>query len=368
MANDVKLKKVTREDIVPKGIAMNNFSPNIGLGNLGATNVYPNDLEKEKTVAIHVYDTSKYEKIYSGLIDTTQNVASGMLSTFASAGSGIANALTGVANQFTSSLEKAPGGFFSSGEGSTGTFKNFTSSMSGIDLTPGNMKLSKKYHETFYLPVPNELQEQISNGYEDKPGWINDMPGMGAVKGFIDDKTTGEGMSMATWSKLTGARSIQYYENRIQMYTSSEFREITLTWDLVPNNAAESNQIQEIVRKIKMYGSPETAAGKLILKSPCFFGIEFFNPTLDSALQFCEVVLISATIDYVPGGNMEMYKDNMPKHIQLSMTFRDREPKLRENWENRQRCSQNSESSNDQNCQVSSMPGSSTPAPTNKGQ
>jgi hypothetical protein len=104
-----------------------------------------------------------------------------------------------------------------------------------------------------------------------------------------------------------------------------------------------------MVRQIKMYGSLESVAGKIMIKSPCFFGIEFNNTTLNDALQFQEVVLIAANIEYVPGGVMETYRDGQPKQIQLSLSFRDRQPKLQENWAN-PRALNNSPSKNDNSC------------------
>ncbi len=319
-----KLTSFTQDQAVTKGFILNKAKKSVSIGNC-----FPSDLPKNKAIAIHVYDTSKQEQVYDGLIKTTQNIASAGTSMFADAANKV-----GGSDKFSSSLGKTAGGMFGSdSQGIISDAKNmlssFGSSLPNIDLSPANGKLSKKYVETFYLPIPNNLQEGISNNYEEQDGWINDMPILSHINPAVKALTK----PTATWSKKTGARNLQYWENKIQMYSSTGFREISLSWDLVPNNASESKLIHEMVKKIKIYGSPESAAGKLILKSPCFFGVEFFNKTLQKALQFNEVVLISAEIEYVPGGNMEMYKDEMPKHITLTINFRDREPKLREDWE-----------------------------------
>ena len=322
----MKLIKVDREKLSVKNITLNKTARN------SLSNRFPLDLDSDKIVMIHVYDTTKAENVYNGLVDTTQNVMAHTSSFFGDMANKALD-YVGVDSRFSSSATTAAGGLFgSSGEGIKDMFTKMTNSLPNIDLGVANASLSKRYsyHESFYLPIPNNLQEEISNEYEEKQGWINDMPfvqsARNAVIQPIEEKS-------AIWSKLTGARSLKYWENKIQMYTSSGFREITLTWNLSPNNSKESIILHEIVRKIKMYGSAESVAGKLLIKSPCFFGLEFNNKILNQALQFDEVVLISASIDYVPGGNMETYNDNMPKHIQLNMTFRDREPKLREDWE-----------------------------------
>jgi len=349
---NVKIPKIPRDNLVNSGIVMSqiNSSNLLGVGN----NKFPNNLSSEKSISIHVYNTSKYDMVFNGLLDTTQNIASIMTGMFSSGGNKVSSLLGG-SNIFQNTVERAVGGFFgTSGNSMSDMFSGFFNSIPQINIGIGNNKLnqtlSKTYYETFHLPIPNNLQEALNNTYEEQPGWINDMPGIGLLKGAVNMATDKKSLSTATWSKLTGARSLQYYENKLQMYSSTDFREISMVWDLVPNNAAESATLHEIVRKIKMYGSPETAGGKLILKSPCFFGIEFTNKTLDKALQFYEVVLVSAEIEYVPGGNMEMYEDETPKHIQLTLSFRDRQPKLKEDWENPG--SSNNTGSNNQNCPV----------------
>ena len=350
-----QLQKLTRFEAQENGIVLSKINP--GLGNLGGVTKFPFDLEPEKTMAIHVYDTSVNDKIYQGTLDTTQNVMAIGSSMFGNLVNKTASWITGSEQHLVGQVvPRADGGLW--GNNTQGFLndvdsglKNFVNQLPSTAFTPANGKLAKTYHETFYLPIPNGLQEAVSNTYEDQPGWINDMPFMG--EGGIVQSTIGSiAEKSATYAKNTGARHIQYYENQIQMYTSTDFREITLQWDLVPNNAQESKALHELARKIKMYGSPESAAGKILVKSPCFFGIEFNNEVLDNALQFCEVVLVSLNVDYVPGGNMEMNEDQTPKMISLSMSFRDREPKLRENWEQSRGCKGNSSNDNDLSCPV----------------
>jgi hypothetical protein len=184
----------------------------------------------------------------------------------------------------------------------------------------------------------------MANNYEENPGWINDFAGavMGRVGSArkIGEQIEGgikKGVDMATkatatMAKMTGSRKIKSYENKLQMFNSQNFREITLSWDLVPVSGDEARIIQEMVKSLKSYGSPESLAGKLLVKAPNFFGLEFSNEILNNALRFDEVVLVSISLEYVSGGNMELYEDGMPKHTNLSMTFRDRQPKLRDDW------------------------------------
>jgi hypothetical protein len=350
--NIKNLIKTTQEQAGAKGLLKSGIK-SIASG-IGGTS-FPQDLDPKRAVAIHVYDTSKAEQVYNGLINSTQNIASNFTGWFSDGANAGLSALTDSAvSKFTSGISEITGGLFGGKTSIKDVVGGFIGQMPNIEVGVANGKLGCNYYETFYLPIPNALSESMSNEYEGKDGWFNDIPALGgALKGTVDTLTK----PTATWSKLTGARNLQYYENKIQMYNSTEFREIELSWTLSPNSAAESKILHDIVKKIKMYGSPESAAGKIILKSPCFFGVEFNNTTLNEALRFDEVVLTSASIEYVPGGNMEMYKDNMPKSISLSLSFRDREPKLREDWENGRKCKQENEPS----CESSSTtPSTST--------
>jgi len=333
----LKLPKLSREDVESRGIV----KPNI-FNQISGSTIFPEDLTSEKTISIHVYDTTKADNVYNGLLDTTQNVMASGAEMFKGAldkGASIipgqtGESLSGFLDKITVDIPKTSGGWLgTAGQGLGDVFRNTLSSFSNVNISLGNAKLFNRYnyYETFYLPIPNDIQESISNEYEEKLGWINDAPLMkedSAIRKGLDTFS----QKSAVWAKMSGARSLKYWENKIQMYSSSSFREITLSWNLVPNNRRESRIIHEIVRKIKMYGSPESVAGKIMIKSPCYFGIEFNNITLNRALQFQEVVLISASIEYVPGGSMETFKDGQPKQIQLSLAFRDRQPKLQEDW------------------------------------
>jgi len=182
---------------------------------------------------------------------------------------------------------------------------------------------------SMFLPLPNEIQESMSHSYDEEAGWF------GTVKPHIPGVTKGIDtvVDMASIiSKMSGSRSITFDRNRVSMYTESAFRSVNLSWNLVPNDAAESKAIHDIVKTLKKYSSPASVSGKILLKSPHFFRVKFGNKLMDEALQFYEVVITDIGIDYSPGGGMEMNYDDTPKTVSLSITFKDREPKLMEDW------------------------------------
>ena len=306
-------------------------------------NRFPFDLSPKRAMTIKVYDTKSNDFVNKALESGSKWVENKINAFFSDSGGSSTQTSQASAQAKQTNAVNAKGNNSSSNP--LGVF-------GGVwpELPPdfGNPRLAKELVDTFYLPIPNNISESLSNNYADQSGWINDVgSAIGSIAGGeVKALKAAQGI-LATYSKFTGTRAIKSYENSLQMFNSQNFREITLSWDLVPNNSAESNALQDLVTKIKAYGSPESMAGKLLVKAPHFFGLRFNNQVLDNALRFNEVVLIAASIEYVPGGNMELYEDGQPKHIQLNMTFKDRMPKLMRDW-------------------LSPMPGDGEPAPEPK--
>ena len=304
-----------------------------GCSSLGFS-MFPFDLDYQHGMRIKVYDTKSDDYVNKALDSGSKMVENKMKAFFSDSGGSSTKASS------ASSASKQANAVSAKGN-------NSSSNPLGINggvwpsLPPdmGNPRLAKILVDTFYLPIPNSISETISNNYNEQPGWIDDLAkyaGKLPVVGKGIDKTVGavKGVvgALTPYAKFTGTRSVSYYENKIQMFNSQNFREITLSWDFIPNNQSEAIVLQNMVKMIKAYGTPDTMAGKLLVKEPHFFGLRFNNFVLDNALRFDEVVLVTASIDYVPGGTMELYNDGQPKHIQLNMTFKDRMPKLMRDW------------------------------------
>jgi hypothetical protein len=341
----------------------------------------------EKYVIISVYEgnlaesigalTSNVSKIHDKLGEKLGEVG-GAVSNAVTANSGkvkdtatkvkqdLKNAYDKGSNKIKSAVdafdEPAPtGGLTSSGAQSTGSITNVATQVGGaiMDLGPmiggavaetgkagfsdvinavsknglGNGSVSdhaKSFVANIYLPLPNEIQEALSHSYEEEAGWVGDVK---AKTPFLDSGVNMAVGAAAFISKMTGSRSVTFDKNRVSMYTESAFRTISLSWALVPNNQEESKAIHAIVKALKKYSSPESVSGKILLKSPHFFRLKFGNELIDEALQFYEVVIEEIGIDYSPGGNMEMNHDDTPKTLSLNITFKDREPKLMEDWD-----------------------------------
>lgn len=262
----------------------------------GSQYKFPNNLNTSRYLEIAVYDTSNVDKVNKGLSAGAKNVEELATKAFTIVETTI--------NDLKSTIKET-----------------------GV----ANKSLPREFKANIFLPFPNTISETFSHEYADEPGWADQ-----AAKAFVKD-TAESGVTKfnglaAGLAKATGSQAYKYFENQIQMYQKTAFRSIDLIWHLVPNNKEENAKIHEIIRVFKMYSSAEALAGKLILRSPHFFELRFSNKTLQNALQFTEVNLISIVVEYSPGGNMEMFNDELPKSVSVNMTFQDREPKLHKHW------------------------------------
>ncbi|MCD6435186.1 MAG: baseplate tail-tube junction protein [Clostridiales bacterium] len=195
----------------------------------------------------------------------------------------------------------------------------------------GNPALGGKnptWMDNIWLPLPNEIGESLSHQYNESTGLLNTLTGGGA-KGVVDGLVTTPSDII---SKATGTQALIFNENKLAQFEGSDFRSITLSWTLIANNPKEARSIQEIITKLKAFSSPQAVSGKLLLRAPFFCRLEFPNKIIDEALQFRETVMTSIDVNYSVTGYMETFRDDMPKTISLSITFKDREPKTLQAW------------------------------------
>jgi len=340
------------------------YNPRSSLGNAstgGGGSRFPDGLPLEEYVILKVYNTpvadlmgkaiQQFGQNIPGTIDKmvqnfgnnkymeaavaggTAGTALGLIggSGLGAIGGGIAGAITGagitagydivsgLSKGMADPLMKDIGKFFSQAKATIGS-GSFT-----------NAELSRNFITSYYLPIPVNISETLAHQYQAEEGWLTSMPGGGAIKSAM---TTIAGLN-AVYSKMTGARSQIFNENKISMYKGTNLRSFSLEWTLVPNNAQESQTIQKMIMDLKKYSSAEESKGGLLLEAPNFFMIEFGNEYLQNNLQFYEVNIENIAVSYVPGGSMEMFYDKSPKNVQLSITFKEREPKLRHHWDSK---------------------------------
>ena len=197
----------------------------------------------------------------------------------------------------------------------------------------GNPKLPDSFMDTIFLPLPNDIQEKLSYQYGEQGGLtdslIKNTPIFGGVGEAGINSLTGVSNII---SKATGRQALTYNKNKLAKFEGADFRDISLTWTLIPNNQREAVAIQDIIVKLKTYSSPQAVANKLLLRAPFFAKLVFQNDVINEALQFKEVVITGIDVNWTVSGHMETFHDDNPKTISLTVNFKDREPKTQEAW------------------------------------
>lgn len=213
-------------------------------------------------------------------------------------------------------------------EAAKNTFQDWNSRAQGF----GNTALPNDFMDTIFLPLPNDIQEKLSYQYSEQDGLtaslIENVPSGAVLKTAIDAITGASNII----SKATGRQALSYNKNLLAKFDGADFRDISLSWTLIPNNQQEAIAIQDIIAKLKAYSSPQAVANKLLLRAPFFAKLVFQNDVINEALQFKEVVITSIDVNWTVSGHMETFHDDMPKTISLTINFKDREPKTQEAW------------------------------------
>lgn len=197
---------------------------------------------------------------------------------------------------------------------------------------------------TITLPLPNTFADSQNHGWSRETGIVGTAltalttASTGGVVSslagkFLDEKTaktagqlTGDlsiDRVLGSASNLAGTRKPLIDPGYFQNYTGSEPRTFNMTFDLIPNNADEANQILMIIFKLKEWSSPTKVKGGVALLSPDWFDIKLSNPYLSALAKIDRVVLTSMNVDYGADGAMQQTADGMPKYISLSLTFQE---------------------------------------------
>lgn len=183
------------------------------------------------------------------------------------------------------------------------------------------------------LSLPNTMNDSQSHGWDNSESFIST-----AVK------AAGSGIASAASGKAAGAglqksggfnvaSVVKEVSHKIgnrqpivnpmywQEYKGSDPRTFNFTWDLIPNSKQESEQILQILKKLKQYSSPKLTALELGLLSPYTFDVTVANGHIDDIMKLKSLAIRNVSINYVADGAVQFHHDGAPKHISLSIQF-----------------------------------------------
>lgn len=175
------------------------------------------------------------------------------------------------------------------------------------------------------LPLPNEVSDSQSHQWESTKGFVGETGGAiaNADFGAIGIKTN-VNKALGELASSSGFRKPLIDPGYFQDYNGTEPREFTFSWDLIPNNASEANNINSILYNLKKYTLPKSTISGVSLLSPYMFDIQIGNPKIRDLMNMNNLVCKSMSINYSAEGALQFLPDGTPKYIRLEMSFAER--------------------------------------------
>lgn len=209
------------------------------------------------------------------------------------------------------------------------------------------------------LPLPNELNDIQAHTWETENGVVSTMLGslMDTAKsaakdnlkvennvskdaGSLEKKIVGgafavlnkgntvvnavvnsSGKILSNASSVMGFRKPLIDPGFFANYQGTRPRIFNMSFDFIPNNEEEANNILNIIINLKKFSLPTTAATGVMLMAPYTFEIIFGNTKLERLINLSNVALQNLEINYSADGTMQMFGNGMPKYIRVSMQF-----------------------------------------------
>lgn len=264
-----------------------------GYANTSVTNHYPSDILSDENIYRSIQIIVKYQEEWSGGINS------------------IVDKITEAASDFSKAYDDLTSDKVSPADAAK------QKKLSNRKPSPSN--LSTTYG--IALPLPNELNDSQTHQWESSEGIIASVASSitnASVANVSVNKAIGDLASAA------GFRKPIIDPGYFQDYKGSEPREFSFSWDLIPTNAEEADQIMTIIYNLKKYTLPRTSVTGLSLTSPFLFDIKMGNQRINEVINMNDVVCKSMNVNFASEGSLQFHPDGIPKQIRLEMTFAER--------------------------------------------
>lgn len=131
---------------------------------------------------------------------------------------------------------------------------------------------------------------------------------------------------------LMGARKRVPNPGEFQTYDGSSLRSFSFSFDFIPENKEESQNIIDIITAFKTYSSPSTEDGYgVTMLSPFMWLISVTNGVINKLMNLKVCVCSQVSVDYGTD-KFDVFEDGMPKKIKLSLSFSETELTYAENY------------------------------------
>jgi hypothetical protein len=232
-------------------------------------------------------------------------------------------------SDFVTSLGQTAMDVFGSDAGfATEPTKTFQAAKEQYRKTDSQIKrrTGEETHYAVCLPFPNELSDDQSHKWEEA------MTVVGEALTGLEDKEVSIGkvasvnikQFMRTSNNILGTRKPIANPAYFQDYTGSNLRRFKMSWKFIPNNKEEAEEVMLIVYNLKKFTLPSSSGvNKLLLLAPYIFDIQIMNENVDIVTRMKRMVCENMQVSW--GDKSQFYPDGMPKSIDLSLSFAERE-------------------------------------------
>ena len=174
----------------------------------------------------------------------------------------------------------------------------------------------------FLLTTGEAGVDTAISGLEDK----FDKANMGDVKtALLNAIASGAGKGNELLSRTKGQ---VMNPNMELLFKGPSLREFSFNFQFAPRNSAEGKTVLQIIRFFKQGMAPIRTKGKLFLKTPNIFELQYtYNGGQHKGLnRFKECSLVSTTVDYTPNGTYSTYEDGIMTGYGLTLQFKELTP------------------------------------------
>ena len=166
-----------------------------------------------------------------------------------------------------------------------------------------------------FLSVPSNIQETTVHNWNLTSGITEEM------EGLIGDKM---GSTFNTVKKTFARSGVNFDQNYLQTYEGTAPRTFDFDWSFIPQTAADAQQLNEILIKLKSWAAPQPTPGRILVTQPATWSLDITSG-LANVIRFSLMVVTNLSINYSPKGYSDFFHDGQPKQINLSMSFSERQ-------------------------------------------
>ena len=222
--------------------------------------------------------------------------------------------------------------------------QNSDASRADSQSTARIRKADFQMEETISLYLPQKLNVSGMNTY-DTPEFalLKDVEGMmsGDLKalqgtfirkgaGFLDSIANIAGADLNAKRAIAAATGRVMNPRRETLFVSPEMRKFEFAFEFTPRNFAESQAVNNIIMTLRKHAYPKLAQGGYFYHMPAEFHLEYYSANPSGGVsenkwlnKILPSVLQEVNVDYTGSGQVSMFDNNAPTHINMTLSFQE---------------------------------------------